>query len=336
MKRYLYLLLFFCCTALLRAQYTPDLLGNGYQARTFQMPNDYEGKVVCTLVRKALPRNGSGRAVLYLHGYNDYFFQAQLGDSCLARGYNFYALDLRKYGRSLRPHQDAFFCKDLKEYFADLDTALTTIREERNPEIILMAHSTGGLIASYYLSQRPSGTVDALVLNSPFLDWNFGWFMESVLIPAVSATGRLFPELTVQGENSSSYARSLLKVFKGEWMFNTDWKMPNGHPKRAGWVRAIQEAQAYVQKRASVPCPVLVLSSDRSYPESALWHDEYMVSDIVLDVEDIQSYGARLGKEVTCRKIPKGMHDLILSGKSVRDEVYRVVFEWLEAKRGQE
>ena len=87
-------------------------------------------------------------AILYVHGYNDYFFQRELGDSVNARGYNFYALDLRKYGRSLRPHQDAFFCKDLGEYFADIDTALATIRSEGNERIWLMGHSTGGLITS--------------------------------------------------------------------------------------------------------------------------------------------------------------------------------------------
>lgn len=326
----LLLFLFFSIFAPISAQYSPDLLGDGYEARTIQMPDDYEGRVVCTLVKKELePQNDTHRAILYVHGYNDYFFQSQLGDSCLAHGYNFYALDLRKYGRSLLPHQDAFFCKDLKEYFADIDTALVAIHEEGNREIVFMAHSTGGLITSYYLSQRPPETASALILNSPFLDWNFGWFMENILIPAVSATGRLFPELTVQGENTSSYARSLLKVFKGEWMFNTDWKMPNGHPKRAGWIRAIHEAQNYVQKKANIPCPVLVLSSDRSYPESAAWHDEYLISDIVLYVNDIQHYGARLGEKVVCRQIPCGMHDLILSRKEARDETYKVIFEFL-------
>ena len=114
----LLLFLFFSIFAPISAQYNPDLLGDGYEARTIQMPDDYEGRVVCTLVKKELePQNDTHRAILYVHGYNDYFFQSQLGDSCLAHGYNFYALDLRKYGRSLLPHQDAFFCKDLKEYF---------------------------------------------------------------------------------------------------------------------------------------------------------------------------------------------------------------------------
>ena len=63
--------------------------------------------------------------------------------------------------------------KSLKEYFADLDTALAIIREEGNDKILLMAHSTGGLITPYYLdSKKGKLPVDGLILNSPFLDWN--------------------------------------------------------------------------------------------------------------------------------------------------------------------
>ena len=150
-------MLFILLALAARAQYVPDVLGDGYARRTFRMADDKEGKVVCTLVRKA--RADSVRqAVLYLHGYNDYFFQKELGDSLNAYGYNFYALDLRKYGRSMRPHQDPFFCESLSEYFADVDTALATIRAEGNERVFLMAHSTGGLIASYYLGQPGKGT----------------------------------------------------------------------------------------------------------------------------------------------------------------------------------
>ena len=181
------------------AQYVPDVLGDGYLRRTFQMPDDYEGKVVCTLVKK--PRlTDVKQAVLYIHGYNDNFFQKQLGDSVNAHGYNFYAMDLRKYGRSILPNQNPFFCKSLTEYFADIDTALATIRSEGNDKILLMAHSTGGLITPLYLeSKKGNLPVDGLILNSPFLDWNFGWFMEERRVSYSGkksrSSGRLFPNL---------------------------------------------------------------------------------------------------------------------------------------------
>ena len=62
--------------------------------------------MVATLVRlrAAAPTR---RAVLYLHGFVDYFFQTHLAEFFTERGYDFYALDLRKYGRSLLDAPDA-------------------------------------------------------------------------------------------------------------------------------------------------------------------------------------------------------------------------------------
>ena len=45
--------------------------------------------------------------MLYVHGYNDYFFQKHAADFYTGLGISFYALDLRKPGRSLLPHQTA-------------------------------------------------------------------------------------------------------------------------------------------------------------------------------------------------------------------------------------
>ncbi len=315
----------------IHAQYTPDTLGNDYMSRTLQMPADYDGDVVCTIIKKpALPE--VKQAVLYIHGYNDYFFQSALGDSINRHGYNFYAVDLRKYGRSIRPHQTPFFCKNLSEYYADIDTVLTTIRAEGNHRIVLMGHSTGGLISSLYIDNRKEKQpIDALVLNSPFLDMNMSWWMEHIVIPVVSFIGKFFPGLTVQGQGIASYAESLLKQYHGEWKFNTDWKFVNAPSKKASWLRAIHEGHRKVQKGLPLSCPVLVLSSDKSFTETKDWQDEYLSTDIVLDVEDIQRYGAGLGTSVTRQRIPDGIHDLILSSRPARDNAYLVIFSWLEA-----
>ena len=58
-----------------------------------------------------------------MHGFADYFFQTGYAEWWTERGYDFYALDLRKYGRSLRPHQTPNYVTDLREYFAELDAA---------------------------------------------------------------------------------------------------------------------------------------------------------------------------------------------------------------------
>ncbi len=104
------------------ARVTTDVLGPGFESETLALPDDDEGEVVATLVRHRGPAS-SRRAVLYVHGFTDYFFQRELAERYVAAGLHFYALDLRKYGRSLRPHQTPNFCRDIREYFAELDLA---------------------------------------------------------------------------------------------------------------------------------------------------------------------------------------------------------------------
>ncbi len=121
------------------------------------MPDDYEGAVVATLVHRAADRPGSRGAVLHVHGFCDYFFQTATAEFFTALGFDFFALDLRKHGRSLLPHQTPNFCLDLAEYYADLDAALASIRERTgHSQVVISAHSTGGLIAPLWAADRAS------------------------------------------------------------------------------------------------------------------------------------------------------------------------------------
>jgi alpha-beta hydrolase superfamily lysophospholipase len=93
----------------------PDRLLPGFESLELEFPDDYDGRVLATLVR--LPQREASRgAVLFVHGFIDYFFQRHLAERFAMEGYAFYALDLRKHGRSLRPHQHPNFCKSIAEY----------------------------------------------------------------------------------------------------------------------------------------------------------------------------------------------------------------------------
>ncbi|MDE6694891.1 MAG: alpha/beta hydrolase, partial [Bacteroidales bacterium] len=196
MKKTIALLGFvFLMMTMLRAQSVPegyrkDILGENFISKTIDMADDYEGQVVATLVRtKEQPATGT--ALLYVHGYNDYFFQAEMAHFFNNNGYRFYALDLRKYGRSKLPHQYPFMVLDLNEYFADIDSAVAQMKREGCTQIALMAHSTGGLITSLYCQENKDRLpFFAIVFNSPFLDMNLGHLAEKVGIPAVARMGK--------------------------------------------------------------------------------------------------------------------------------------------------
>ncbi len=86
------------------AQPGDDILGAPYTRLTFALPDDDEGPVTATLVtRPADPGTTPRGNVLHVHGFADYFFQTVHAEWWTARGWDFHALDLRKYGRSLLP-----------------------------------------------------------------------------------------------------------------------------------------------------------------------------------------------------------------------------------------
>ena len=136
-------------------KYQPDILGSGYEQLTLNFPNDYDGQVIATLVRKKA-KTSTVKAVLYIHGFIDYFFQTEMAEQFNQHGYDFYALDLRKYGRSILPHQKPYYVLDLAEYNEEITSALNIIQDEGHNSIVLSGHSTGGLITTLYAAHHPN------------------------------------------------------------------------------------------------------------------------------------------------------------------------------------
>ena len=308
-----------------------DILGEGFFQQDLG-PFDIDGQAcVATLVFKMCP-TASRKAVLYLHGYVDYFFQAHLADRFVAAGYNFYALDLHRCGRSLREGQIPHFCRDVAEYGAEMTAALQVIRQTHgNTVVIGNFHSTGGPIGLLYAQDHAAGQpFDALILNSPFLDFNDSWIAETVLIKVIASLGQFFPEQALPGGLSPVYGQSVHRAFHGEWDFDLAWKPVEGFPTRAGWIRAIHLAHRRIQAGLTLGCPILCLfSSASSRPktfEEIAWR-----TDTVLDVKDIERYSSTLGSKVTQHMISRGMHDLVLSQEPVRSEVFAAMFAWLDA-----
>ena len=305
----------------------PDILP-GFRRQTITLAPDDEGTVVATLIQRETPMPQQ-KAVLYLHGYIDYFFQEEMASQYADHGFDFYALDLRKYGRSLLPNQKPNYALSVEEYYEEIDIALDLIRS-RHHYVVLSGHSTGGLTGALYAdARRGQASIDAAFFNSPFFDMNGTWLNEHVLVPAASAVGAVSPTRTLPSALSPLYFDSVHRSQRGEWDFRTDWKPRDGFPMYAGWVRAIRDAQLNLQAGLQIDVPTLVMHSSESSRPST-WDDILLCTDSVLDVEDIDRYAGVIGSDVTKVSIGGGMHDLVLSAEPVREEVYRQLFAWLD------
>ena len=152
---------------------------------------DDEGEVVATLVhRPAEP--ATRKAVLHVHGFADYFFQTGMADFWVEHGYDFYALDLRKYGRSLRPHQTPNYVADLRSYYEELDLAHALVAEDHD-HVVFSAHSTGGLTVPLWLHDRglPAAGV---FLNAPWIDMHGDAFTRLMALPVDPPARRALPD----------------------------------------------------------------------------------------------------------------------------------------------
>ncbi len=311
-----------------------DILGPPYERRRITLPPDYEGEVEATLVsrRAATPTR---RAVLYLHGYVDYFFQTHLADFFTDHGYDFYALDLRKYGRSLLAHQTPNFCLDIAEYFPEIDAALKIIREDEGHDTVLLnGHSTGGLIAALYAHRvRGQGKLQGIFLNSPFLEFNEPWLKLRVLGSVARALARFAPKSVIANGIGTVYGSSIHVDYKGEWRYDLTWKPLNGYRVHAGWVRAITRAHQQAQRGLAIDVPVLLASSARSYKGKLI--DAASMADSVLNVAHMARYGPGLGPDVvTVLKIEGGLHDLTLSAPAARARLFAELADWLNSTPG--
>lgn len=317
-----------------RTPWVTDLLGPDYQARTLELGEDDEGPVVATLVRHRPPSPDAVRpvrAVLYVHGWNDYFFQTGLAEYWHAQGAAFYALDLRKYGRSLRPYQTPNYVDDLATYDDELDVAMSVIRRDlgRAARVMLMAHSTGGLVGVLWAQRHPD-QVCGLVLNSPWLELAGASFARALTTPVVAGLARSQPKQPMPNIDQGFYSRTILAAHGGEWTYDEAWRPTPAFPVRPGWLQAVLVGHAQVARGLDLPMPILMTASAKSLILPR-WREEMRAVDSVLDVDLLARRAVLLGPVVTVVRVAGGLHDLTLSPQPARDRFYAELTRWTSA-----
>lgn len=326
-----------------------DVLGPGFEQLTLPLAADDEGDVVATLVRYVPPPReprrerrwrwpweaapapepppaASGADVLYVHGWSDYFFNPEIARFWADAGARFFALDLRKYGRSLREGQTPAYITDLAAYDADIEAALAAMESGDRP-LILMGHSTGGLILSLWAA-RNHGRADALVLNSPWLEFQLRGIGRQAISPVIEFGARVNPSRPLPNIDRGFYARSIAREFDGEWEYDHRLRPDRGFPIHPAWLTAILAGHAAIDAGIDVGMPVLTLLSARSTFQPR-WDDAMLSTDTVLVVDDIARHAIDLGTEVTVVRIDGALHDVFLSRGPARAAAYSAISRWL-------
>lgn len=339
-----------------------DILGEGFESLELRLRDengeaaaetDTEAPLVATLVR-SLPtpltrwqrfRRGERLLenvdVFYVHGWSDYFFQAEMARFFTDRGARFFALDLRRYGRSLRPGQSHGYVENLHDYDEEIQLAIAEMGQQMpqpaqpyaqtsGRKLLLYGHSTGGLVLSLWAHRNP-GIAAGVLLNSPWLALQLSDAVAKALGPVLSLRARFSPhELALPQLDLGFYSRAQREVGSARSLkrVNTAWRPESALPIRVGWLHAVLEGHSQVSEGLSITAPVCVLLSARTQ-FGLTWRDEMLHADTVLDVEKVARAALKLGDSVTIERIDGALHDVFLSQAQVRDVAYERLERWL-------
>jgi alpha-beta hydrolase superfamily lysophospholipase len=307
-----------------------DATDSNFDLEIIPLKDDYEGKAVATLI-KSKANTGNRKSVLYIHGFVDYFFHPHVAQKFNDNGFDFYALDLRKYGRSLLKHQHACYCKSLDEYYEEISYSIKQINKISGQKVVLTGHSTGGLIVSRYANDgEEKNLVSGLILNSPFLEMNTSKIELDGLKFVHKWLMKLLPQYAIaQKQMPEAYVKSLHKNYNGEWDFNLTWKPLLGFPAYFIWLKTIIYNQDKLKASSNIQVPVWLIHSSKSFlpKKNSAGVD---TADIILNVEHMKQIGPKLGSKVTLLEVKDAMHDVFLSKVASRNYAFDKMFEWLK------
>ncbi|WP_297564652.1 alpha/beta hydrolase [uncultured Arcanobacterium sp.] len=334
-------------------QWYPDELGDGFSYAHFPIEEN-AGSTRATLIRyrpeedpDALPRTATPQRfnLLFLHGWNDYFFHKEFARFIASQGGNFYACDLRRFGRSHQTQELWGYIADLHDYTQEIDFARAYATAQSPVPFILYGHSTGGLTAALW-AEKHSQACAGLILNSPWLELQYRWPVRKIAAPLLRILAKRDPYKALPNGPAGYYYRGKTggnlaagpfpaeSDLQNDPFFTTGWQ-PNPRywhiptfPVRFGWLNAVFSGQAEVENGLDITCPIITFTSAQSSNFTS-WNNKILESDAVLSVEQIWKRVPQLGDNVLLRKLPGAIHDVVLSRASVRQLCYQSLATWL-------
>ena len=288
-----------------------------------------------TMAFKTRPANR--KMIFWLPGRNDYVMHAYAITAFLDAGFDVFALEHRRLGRSNRACSvDEMnlisHCEgNLRVLMQDFDTGLQhALGLKPYDKTVLYAHSTGGLEAAMWLRERGAKLpFSAVVLNSPFLAWGNEGSADFILDATDGPLGlyRLLtclPNVDTCVSNTLDTAPSSQPGAYGTgiWMQypNVDCTLRQivgiGHKVTLGWVHACtKEHSALVEQGPSTTVPTYLLTTP---------------GDCVLETAELKERAKYVSPAAEVESVPYCRHDMLLNyDKEQNDLVVAKILGWL-------
>ena len=277
-----------------------------------------------SITKLTLKINNNNNALIWIHGYNDYYYNLYIGEKFIKKGFDIYAVKLRRYQQN--NHNKIFYCDNLNEYIQDIDNIFPKILEKKYNKIILYGHSMGGLVSSIYCKDgKYKDKITHLVLNSPFFDFKVSFFEKILLYYIIYYLGYFFPNLIIRSIdlNTENY---LTKNIKKRFYINNKYKLDVLSPVYASWIKTIIDYQNRIKyKNLSLNIPILVLFCTKS----TIFTNSDQTGDDTLEVDHIDKYSNNLGSNIKKYKFENAIHDIFSSSLNTINDAFEITLNWI-------
>tara|TARA_B110000879_G_C11088250_1_gene477845 strand:+ start:87 stop:986 length:900 start_codon:yes stop_codon:yes gene_type:complete len=266
--------------------------------------------------------NNNKKAIIWVPGYNDYYYHFHIGEEMIKNNYDIWALFPHNYKRC----SESFYIDDIAKYFLQIDKIIEKMNDFNYDEIILYGHSAGGLTCvSYCKLGKYCNKISKLILNSPFLDFSNSNYSNFLLKYIVYYIGKFFKKICLREVNEDSENKLKDYIMKN-YYFSDDFIYNGDGPIYSGWVYTMVGYQTRFQNgMLKTDKPILVISS-KTFTNNL----DNILGDDVLNVTEFDSWLCKLGSNVTNIKIKKALHDVLASDKQVVDKACVEIFKWLK------
>ena len=232
------------------------------------------------------------KMLLWIPGYNDYYYHFHVGNLLLNLGYDIYALNMKIDEDNLNGYLEI-----INKVMKDLDKEY-----ERK---VLYGHNIGGLVCLHYVI-RNRFIFDGLVLNGPLLDFYYDNKFEHLMKGFYSFIGKFRPNTIIRPNIKlpNLYQLDIQKRFYRE----KDKIYFNIPPLYAGWANTVSHFQQFIQQNQFyLRIPILVLTSN----ESSL--DFSPIKDIKSDVIETEFILKNIhNRRLRLIKIKNAIHDVFV------------------------
>lgn len=271
-----------------------------------------------TYHQEAIPGNRSEALVLYIQGQSDYLEMfAHIGDRVTKKlDTDFFTYDVQGQGKS---SGDRCHMENFQDYIDDLDYVIRDLKESYS-QIHIIAHSTGGLVASAYLINNPKalpkGSTVSLV--APFFDvvGSKAWKLTARTLARTLGTLRISKKRRTPGsQHCGAFADNDL-THNREYFDRYLCSQKCGTPTW-GWLNSAFRLQKELKKR----------TFNLSYPTLMIAAGE----DKVVDNDEASRYCSEASQ---CRwlAIENGYHGLIYEDLEKQEKVFTAIEGLIKAQ----